>query len=298
MYHSTEYKREFWDAMRGKPVSYRHIEDYKNTQNGSYRLPSEDNKKFESIRRQENIFRQIGTVVKAPKGDSTLWIYDNKPELKWIDQDNPVFFESTEEFEKYKLSGHQLGGTVLLAENFCQDAAFDLEGHVTKEFAQSIGQLEEEAFICGGDNAPGSFMDDAELGHSTREISYDDVIKLYFSLDKKYRRKAVWVMNDDTALKLRTLKDSSGAYLWNHADNTILGKRVYISNFMSNEEAGAKPIAFGDFSYLWIIDRWPFALRKLTELFVPQQQVGFVGYEMLDAKLIRPDAVKLLEISG
>ena len=46
------------------------------------------------------------------------------------------------------------------------------------------------------------------------------VIKLYFSLDKKYRRKAVRVMNDDTALKLRTLKDSSGAYLWNHADNT------------------------------------------------------------------------------
>ena len=129
MYHSTEYKREFWDAMRGKPVSYRHIEDYKNTQNGSYRLPSEDNKKFESIRRQENIFRQIGTVVKAPKGDTTLWLYDNKPELKWIDQDNPVFFESTEDFEKYKLSGHQLGGTVLLAENFCQDAAFDLEGH-------------------------------------------------------------------------------------------------------------------------------------------------------------------------
>lgn len=29
-------------------------------------------------------------------------------------------------------------------------------------------------------------------------------------------------MNDETALKLRTLKDSSGNYLWNHSDGTIM----------------------------------------------------------------------------
>ena len=56
-------------------------------------------------------------------------------------------------------------------------------------------------------------------------------------------------MNDETALKLRTLKDASGNYLWNHTDDTIMGKPVHISNYMPSEAAGAKPIAFGDFSY-------------------------------------------------
>ena len=73
MYHSTEYHREFWDAARGKPVSYNYIEKGRNTQNGSYRLPYESDQKFTAARKQENIFRQIARVVDAPRGDHTIW---------------------------------------------------------------------------------------------------------------------------------------------------------------------------------------------------------------------------------
>ena len=138
MYHSTEYNREFWNAMRGKPVSYNYIESGKNTENGNYRLPIESGKKFAAARKQENIFRQIATVVKAPKGDSTIWAFDNEPVAKWIDKDNPEFFENMEDFQRYKITGHQLGSTILLGENFCNDAGFDLEEHLTKEFARCI----------------------------------------------------------------------------------------------------------------------------------------------------------------
>ena len=119
-------------------------------------------------------------------------------------------------------------------------------------------------------------MNDAVIGHSTSDITYDDVIRLFFSLDKEYRRNAVWVMNDETALKLRTLKDASGNYLWDHADNTIMGKAVYF----------------------WIIDRMPFTMRRLNELFIAKGQIGYLGYEYLDAKLIRPDAVHVVQITG
>lgn len=49
-------------------------------------------------------------------------------------------------------------------------------------------------------------------------------------------------MNDETALKLRTLKDTSGNYLWNHTDNTIMGRPVHITNYIPSEAAEAKPI--------------------------------------------------------
>lgn len=104
-------------------------------------------------------------------------------------------------------------------------------------------------------------------------------------------------MNDETALALHTIKNDSGNYLWNQNDNTILGKSVYISNYMPDAVAGNKPIAFGDFSYYWIIQRFPFTVRTMKELYAANQQVAYLGYEHLDAKLIRPEAIKVMQIT-
>jgi len=83
----------------------------------------------------------------------------------------------------------------------------------------------------------------------TNGIIHDEVVKFYFSLDKHYPKNAVWTINDETALYLRTLKDSGGNYLWNHSDNTILGKPVEYSKYMSVMSSGNKAIAFGDLSF-------------------------------------------------
>ena len=60
-------------------------------------------------------------------------------------------------------------------------------------------------------------------------ISFDEIISLYFSLKDEYRNNAVFIMHDNTAMLLRTLKDTSGSYLWNSSDNTIFGKPVAVS---------------------------------------------------------------------
>ena len=105
-------------------------------------------------------------------------------------------------------------------------------------------------------------------------------------------------MNDNTALALRNLKDSDGSYIWNHANDTILGKPVIICNDMPDADDSEKPIAFGDFSFYWIIKRSPVYVRRLNELFALNNQIGYLGYEFLDGKLIRSDAVKVLKIAG
>ena len=65
--------------------------------------------------------------------------------------------------------------------------------------------------------------DGAEIGLTTAEISFDDMAKLYLSVKPEYRKNGVWIMNDETALTLRTLKDAGGSYLWNHNSDTIFG---------------------------------------------------------------------------
>lgn len=59
---------------------------------------------------------------------------------------------------------------------------------------------------------------------------------------------------------------------------------------------GAKPIAFGDFSNYWIFDREHFSVRVLREKFASYGQVGYLGFEFLDGRLVRTDAVKVLKI--
>lgn len=66
---------------------------------------------------------------------------------------------------------------------------------------------------------------------------------------------------------------------------------------MPNVENGTTPIAFGDFSYYWIIQRQPLTVKVLRELYSINNEVGFAGYERLDGKLILPEAIKLLKIS-
>ena len=105
------------------------------------------------------------------------------------------------------------------------------------------------------------------------------------------------MMNDTTALHLRTLKDEAGNYLWNAVTDTILGKPVVISEYMPDIEAGKKPVVFGDFSYYWIIDRDPVSMQILKELYLNTGHIGYLAYEFLDGKLIRSDAVKAVKIS-
>ena len=91
-------------------------------------------------------------------------------------------------------------------------------------------------------------------------------------------------------------KDENGNYLWNHNSDTILGKPVVISEFMPCAGAGKKPVAFGDFSYYWVIDRRPVTMRPIVERFAINDQIGYIAYEFLDGKLVRQQAIKVLRV--
>ncbi len=103
-------------------------------------------------------------------------------------------------------------------------------------------------------------------------------------------------MHDDTAMKLRTLKDDAGNYLWNSSNDTIIGKPVITSPYMPEVKTGAKPIVFGDLTYYWIVERQPLSIKRFNELYVLRGQIGFAGHERIDGKLIQPDAVSILQM--
>ena len=107
-------------------------------------------------------------------------------------------------------------------------------------------------------------------------------------------------MNDATVKAIRKLKDNQGQYLWQPSlvagtPDTILGRPVKTSAFMPALAAGAKTMAFGDFGYYWIADRQGRSFKKLSELYAATGQVGFLGSQRVDGKLILPEAIKVLQ---
>ncbi|WP_027332633.1 phage major capsid protein [Mycoplasmopsis gallinarum] len=294
--NSPEYDRDFWNAVRGNSNAKKNLDAGKHNMTGTFKLPVVSMKKYKAALLEENPFRSIATIINAPGTDHTIKTYDAEDIATWLGENTLEFYDGVDDFRSISVENHRLGTIIRISDDFTADAKFDIEKYLTTSFAKRIGRTEEDAFVNGdGVDKPTGILTTAEVGAETSKLTYEDVVKLYFFVDKQYRKNGVWMMNDETAQTLRTLKDEGGNYIWNHTNDTIMGKRVIISNAMPTT---GKPIAFGDFSYYWIVQRLPLTVRPLTEKYALHQQIGYLGYEHLDGKLIRSDAIKTLNITA
>ena len=299
---SFGYEANFWDALRGKPGHKEHLSNGIDTSTGAPVLMPRTQEKFLTALKKEGLFRSIATDIRAFDNQYRIKIANNNDVAAWVPEGGSIPLSAgTEDFDDMGIGSHKLATFFKIEEEFVQDHTFLLEDHLVKRLAKNFGRAEDSGFINGtGVDMPTGILAEtggADIGVTADALTYDDVIKLFFSVKPEYRRNGTWVMNDETALILRTLKDSNGNYIWNHSNDTILGHKVRISEFMPNAAPGSKPIAFGDFSYYWIVGRRPVSVRTLVEQFSVLGYIGYLAYEFLDGKLVRPDAIKVMKIS-
>ncbi len=300
MITSTNYNRSFWNAMRGKAVAASELNEGSDGY-GSFFLPDDFRAKFNSALAKDNVFRRLATSIQMSSPEGTIHAVTSTGTAAWTPE-NTAIPESADTFTQFPVTSYKLASLIRLKESFVNDMSFDLEKYLLDEFARRFGRSEEDAFINGdGTDRPVGILSSGELSVTTASaatIAFDEVIKLYFSLKPEHRKKAVFLMHDETALMLQTLKDNAGNYLWNAANDTIFGKPVITSFHMPTVAAGATPIAFGDLSYYWIMERQRLTVKRLRELYVLAGQIGFSAFERLDGKLILPEAVKILQIKA
>ena len=263
---SDTYNTAFWNSIRSRNwVDIRNDLQAGMDSEGGYLVPDEFEKKLIESLTEENIFRQLATVIKTSSGDRKIPIVTSKGEAVWIDEEK-AYTLSDDVFGQASLSAYKVGTAIKVSEELLNDSAFDLSAYITKEFARRVGAKEEEAFFVGDGNGKptGIFAatGGAENGAttSTANITFDDMMELFYSLKSPYRKKASWVLNDSTVKALRKLKDSNGNYIWSPSvsagiPDTIMNRPYYTSSYVPESTAGSKAIAFGDFSYYWVADR-------------------------------------------
>lgn len=303
---SDEYKRAFWNGMRNK-MSYevQNALSIGTDSEGGYLVPDEYERKLVQALEDEVFFRSLANVIKTSSGDRKIPIVTSKGEAAWIDEGGQ-FPESDDSFGQTSIGAYKLATMIKISDELLNDSVFNIENYISKEFARRIGTKEEEAFFVGdGKGKPEGLFGSADLGvtAATVNITFDDVMDLFYSLRAPYRKKATWLLNDSTVKAIRKLKDGNGNYIWQPSvrdgePDRILNRPYRTSIYVPELATGNRVMAFGDYSYYWIADRQGRSFKRLNELYATTGQVGFLACERVDGKLILSEAVKTLEIKA
>lgn len=301
---TDEYKSSMLTALR---TNFRQVSDVLeegNDANGGYLVPEEYDRRLIDVLDEENIMRSLGTII-TTSGEHKINIAATKPAAAWIEEGAAIQF-SDATFGQKLLDAHKLHVAIKITDELLYDNAFNLENYIITQFGKALANAEEDAFLNGnGTGKPKGLFQDAEVGVTTSAVSItsDNIIELVYSLKRPYRKNASFIMNDQTIAALRKLKDNNNNYIWQPSyqagePDRLLGYTLHTSAFAPKQAAGAKAIAFGDFSYYNIGDRGVRSLQELKELFAGNGMVGYLMKERVDGLLVLPEAVKCLQIKA
>ena len=323
---TDDYSKAFWDMMRGHETM-----EVRNAlsigggnpagSEGGFIVPDEFHRQLVEALEENNVFRGLAHVIRTSSGTRTIPIAADNGQASWVEEGNAIG-ESDLSFSVQTLSAYKLACLIRVSNELLNDSAFDIGAHIAKRFGVRFGNAEEDAFINGtGASANPATTPSTPTGILTTlstasvatgnssTISFDDVYKLFYALKAPYRQKAKFLCNETALLQLMLLKDGNGQYIWKPGldtgkPDTILGHEIYTSTYMpaiANNpvtDAGKKVLLFGDFSYYWIADRTNRTMRRLNELYAVNDQVGFIGTQRVDGKLILPEAMKVLALGA
>jgi HK97 family phage major capsid protein len=301
---SDQYAKDMLTAMR---TNFHQVSDILQEgvdADGGYLVPEEWDSRLIDVLNEENIMRGLATHI-TTSGEHKINIAGAKPTAAWIEEGGALQFTDAK-FGQKILDAHKLHVAVKVTEELLYDSMFDLASYITTQFGIAIANAEEDAFLNGdGKGKPTGIFDATNGGTVAKTLSgtklgTDDVLDLVYALKRPYRKKASFIMNDQTLAALRKLKDNNGSYIWQPSyqagePDRLLGYSVHTSAF-APELAADKPVmAFGDFSYYNIGDRGTRSMQELRELFAGNGMIGYVAKERVDGLLVLPEAVQIMK---
>ena len=318
---TAEYNEAFWNMMRG--VNTMEVRDALSVgvdQNGGFTVPDEFEHQLIQALEENNIFRSLAKTIHTNSGTRTIPIATDSGTASWIEE-GAAIQESDMSFAQETLSAYKLGCMIKVSNELLNDSAFNIAAHIAQRFGVRFGNAEEDAFINGtGPSAnpqttpsmPTGILTSLtpSAGNTTanaQTVHFDNIYKLYYSLKSPYRRKAAFLCNETLLLQLMLIKDKNDNYIWKPGlevgkPDTILGRPIHTSGYMpaitgnATQDKNKKVLLFGDFSYYWIADRQNRTLKRLNELYAVTDQVGFIGTQRVDGKLILPEAMQVMAL--
>jgi HK97 family phage major capsid protein len=238
-------------------------------------------------------------------GDLVFPVYDETTPIQaaYVD-DMTELTEQTGKFTTVKLQNFIVGCLAKVSKSLMNRSDFDLLNFVINKVAQAIAEfLERELIVGTAGKLTGVLSATQEVtAASATALTADELIDLQMTVPEVYQTGASWILHKNTFKAVRKLKDGDGNYLLNKdATNgfgwTLLGKPVYITESMPTIATGAKVVAYGDFSGLYVKLAQNVELQVLNEKYATQHAVGVVGYVEVDSKIVEPQKLAVLKMA-
>lgn len=229
--------------------------------------------------------------------------------------------ETNLRFGQRALKPSDMTGLVKISKSLLRENG-QTESVVRTEIAYGKAYLEESGFFTGtGINQPLGLLTPSDLGIPTSQdketatsgvIGADDLIDLALAeVRPPYYNspQAAFVMSADGFAGCRKLKDGNGQYIFTPtagigdslsagAAYTLLGKPVYVSEFMPTVAAGNYPVVFGDFRHYGIVDGEDFGVQVLVELYAANNMNGYLCRAGVDGAPLKGEAFARLKVKS
>lgn len=203
-----------------------------------------------------------------------------------------------------EIPAHESYALVDISEQDLEDTVFNLEAEMQSEFSEQFAKAEGNAFVVGDAvGKPEGIMTNSSVASVNSGagalLTADGLITLVHSIKSDYGRNGTFLFNRTTLAAIRKLKDTAGQYVFQAGmslqagvPNTILGYRYVETPDMADVAAGAKPVAFGDFSrgYM-IVDRIQMSVLRDQFTQATSGNVRYVARRRVGGQVILPEAI-------
>jgi HK97 family phage major capsid protein len=217
----------------------------------------------------------------------------------WV-AENAAITESNPTTGKASLDDWYLAALVKAPWKLLQTSAFTIVNYIATLSAKALAETEETAFVGGDGSSKPTGLRQASVGSVAQagaNFAYSDMINLFFELNQKYRRNAVFMTSPAGMKLLANLKDSQNRPIFPPGTplEAFLNKPLIESDDIpSNLGAGTNEteVWLVDLFYYWIKDGQ--AMEMATQDVIENLQTKIVLYEAVDGKLTLTDAAKKL----
>jgi HK97 family phage major capsid protein len=229
--------------------------------------------------------------------------------------------ETNLRFGQRALKPNDMTGLVKISKSLLRENG-SVESVVRTEIAYGKAYLEESSFFVGtGTNQSLGLLTPSDLGIPTSQdletatsgvIGADDLIDLALNeVRPPYYNspQAAFIMSAEAFADCRKLKDGNGQYIFTPAAGigdslaqgasyVLLGKPVFVSEFMPTVTAGNYPVVFGDFRHYGIVDGEDFGVQVLVEKYAENNMNGYLCRAAVDGAPLKGEAFARLKVKA
>ncbi|MDB5616162.1 phage major capsid protein [Tardiphaga sp.] len=278
---------------------------------GGYLAPQQFGAELIKLLRQYSPIRQYARVITIGASEITYPRRTGSTSASWVGETEDRT-ASEPSFEQLTIAPFELATFTDVSTQLLEDNAYNLEGELSADFAESFGIKEGMAFVKGtGTGQPKGIMTatgilEITTGSATAfptSNPADVIIGMFHKLPNVHAQNGVWMMNRNTLAEIRKWKDSTGRYLIIDpismgAPLTLLGRPIAEMIDMDDIGAGKYPLLFGDMQGYRIVDRIGLSILRDPYSLATKGQVRIHARKRVGAGLTHPDRFVKLKVAA